>query len=561
MVFLSMRRILPGVLVVISAAAQTHQHAGPEAAKVDLAKIPTPQHLTGIGQSHIPITTKSAEAQQWFDQGLALLHCFWDYEALRAFQEAARLDPDCAMCHWGLAQALDFNPANREQAKQELQRAKELGEHASDREQRYIRAYSAQEDKQGEEAQKAFTKEMEALSARYPDDLEVKLLLAGSLIAGYDSKGDPRPGALYGQAMLRNLLQEYPMNAAANHYWIHAVEGSDHPEGALESAEKLGKLAPASGHLVHMPGHIFYRVGDYERARQVFLDALRVDQEYMARQHVAVRDDWNYQHNLAYLIADCAEEGRYAEAQEHLKTLATTAAESDPANSGFLLQIGGTALRLATRFGDWQEILQQAKDFPQAEGNAAWARGYRDGTLAYARGMLALEAGQLNDAEMQSNVLDALLWRLLKEDADGKNTGIRTRIIDNLAVSSLELRGNISSRKGDLENMRKLFDDAVQKEKELGYAEPPLYSRPALESLGHALVRAGKFGEAREAFQKELIERPRSGFALYGIALAWDKEGNREEAGKAYRLFLEAWAQADAGLAPMRAAQAYLAVR
>ena len=110
-----------------------------------------------------------------------------------------------------------------------------------------------------------------------------------------------------------------------------------------------------------------------------------------------------------------------------------------------------------------------------------------------------------------------------------------------------------------MENLRKLFDDAVQKEKELGYTEPPRYSRPALESLGHALVRVGKFGEAREAFQKELMERPRSGFALYGIALAWDKEGNREEAAKAYRVFLEAWAQADAGLAPVKAAQAYLA--
>jgi tetratricopeptide (TPR) repeat protein len=308
-----------------------------------------------------------------------------------------------------------------------------------------------------------------------------------------------------------------------------------------------------------MPGHIFYRVGDYERGRQVFLDALRVDQEYMAREHVAIRDDWNYQHNLAYLIADCAEEGRYAEALEHLKTLAAAAAELDPGNSGFLYQIGGTALRLATRFGDWEAVLQQAKDFPQGEGNTAWARGYRDGTLAYARGMLAVEAGQLSDAETHSNVLDALLWRLSKEDAGVKNNGIRNRVLDNLAVSSLELRGNISSRKGDLENMRKLFDDAVQKEKELGYAEPPRYSRPALESLGHALVRAGKFGEARETFQKELLERPRSGFALYGIALAWDKEGNREQAAKAYRVFLEAWAQADAGLAPVKAAQAYLA--
>ncbi|MBV9508562.1 MAG: hypothetical protein JO323_26555 [Acidobacteriia bacterium] len=118
-----------------------------------------------------------------------------------------------------------------------MKKAKDLAEHASDGEQRYIRAYTEQAEKQGEPAEKAFTKEMEALIARYPDDIEAKLLLAGQLIRGYDSKGDPLPGALYGQAILRNLLLEYPMNAAANHYWIHALESSDHPEGALESAE------------------------------------------------------------------------------------------------------------------------------------------------------------------------------------------------------------------------------------------------------------------------------------------------------------------------------------
>ena len=136
------------------------------------------------------------------------------------------------------------------------------------------------------------------------------MLLAGSLISGYDSRRDPLPGLLYAQALLRNLLRDFPLDAAVNHYWIHAVEGSDHPEWALESAEKLGKLAPGSGHVVHMPGHIFYRVGDYERARQVFLQAERVDRDYMTRQRVDLRNDWNYAHNLSYLIAGCAEAGQ-----------------------------------------------------------------------------------------------------------------------------------------------------------------------------------------------------------------------------------------------------------
>jgi len=550
--------VLALLLGSLAAMPQTHQHTTPDSSPVDLAKVPAPQHLDGIGQSHIPITTKSPEAQQWFDQGLALLHCFWDYEALRSFEQAVRLDPDCAMCHWGLSQALDFNPANHEQANAELKKASELAENASDHEQRYIRAYSEQAEKHGPESEAAFTKGMESLIAHYPDDLEAKLLLAGHLISGYDSKGDPLPGMLYGQAMLRDLLHEYPQNAAANHYWIHAVEPGDHPEWALESAEKLGKLTPASGHMVHMPGHIYFRVGDYERARQVFLDALRVDRDYMDRQHVSVRDDWNYMHNLAYLIADCAEEGRYQEAREHLGTLA--ALPADLGNPGFFLQIGGTAIRLAMRFGNWEDVrdLASAAAAPD-EKPSVWVQGYRDLTAAYARGMKAVESGQLAEAEAKSNLLDALLWRLSREDVGDKNKGIRDRVVNNLATASLELRGHIAGEQGKFDDMRKLLEDAVEREKQLGYAEPPLYSRPALESLGHAFIRAAKYADARDAFEHELHERPRSGFALYGIALAWDKEGKHGEAAKAYRTFLDAWPHADPNLPQIKAAQAYLA--
>jgi len=391
------------LLAAFMAAAQTHQHGPPEAKGIDLAKLPPPQRIEGIGEAHIQLTTKSPEAQQWFDQGLALLHCFWDYEAERAFEEAVRLDPDCAMCHWGLFQAVDFS-GDHDQAKAELARAKELAASASDREQRYIRASTEQEDKKGEEATQAFTKEMEALVNRYPDDLQAKIFLAAGVGGGYDAKGDPRPGALYSQALLRNLLRDYPDNAAVNHYWIHAVEGSDHPDWALESAEKLGKLAPASGHVVHMPGHIFYRVGDYERARQIFLEAARVDKDYMDKQHVSLRDDWNYSHNLSYLIADCAEAGRYREALQHASALQGTSDDPDhSSNPGFyILQVGSSAARLAIRFGRWDDAIKQPMNFGVTEDKlSAAARGYRDGLLAYARAMKAAESGDLAGAAIR----------------------------------------------------------------------------------------------------------------------------------------------------------------
>jgi tetratricopeptide (TPR) repeat protein len=539
------------------AASQTHQHGPPQPVKIDLAKLPPPQRLDGIGQAHIPITTKAPEAQQWFDQGLALLHCFWFYEAERAFEQAARLDPDCAMCHWGLFQALDSN-GDPEQAKTELARAKELAPKATDREQRYIRATSEQEEKKGDEATQAFIHEMEALEARYPDDLQAKLFLAGSLINGYDSKGDPRPGALYGQALLRNLLRDYPDNAAVNHYWIHAVEGGDHPEWALESAEKLGKLAPASGHVVHMPGHIFYRVGDYERAREIFLQAEHVDRDYMDKQHVSVRDDWNYAHNLSYLIADCAEEGRYGEALQHAAELQGLADDPDGSdNPGFyILQIGSSAARLALRYEKWDDAINQPMNFgvPDDKLGVA-ARGYRDGLIAYARGMKAAKAGERSAADRESDTLDALLWRLSQEKIEKDETRrVRDRVVRILETASLDLRANLAGAP----EAQGLFDRAAGQERDLGYAEPPQYARPESEALGHALIRAGKYSEAREAFTKELGERPKSGFALYGIALAWDREGNSAEAAKAYREFLDAWKNADRNLPQIEAAESWL---
>ena len=558
-----MRRLVLWLLTSMTAFAQTHHHAPEAEAALDLAKLPKPVALEGIGHSHIPITTTSPEAQRWFDHGLALLHCFWDYEALRAFQEAVRLDPDCAMCHWGLARAVTFRGGNEELSKSELAKAKDLSAKASDREQRYIRADAEAKEKKGDESDRAFATEMEALIERYPDDVEAKLFYALSINRGYDEKGDPRPGTRYGQSTLRDLLREHPDNAAANHYWIHAVEDSAHPEWAKESAERLGSLAPSSGHMVHMPGHIFFRMGDYERARQIFLAAMRVDAGYMDRQHVSVRDDWNYAHNISYLIADCAEEGRYAEARERARTLSGLADDPDSTSSPFfyVLQIGSTEARLAVRYARWDDVIAHPLNFGVADDKlSVWARGYRDGLLAYARGMKAAEAGQAAEAKAESNALDALLWRLSREDLDDKNQGPRDRVLKLLGTASLELRGDIEGQHGNYENGRKLLTQADEEERKIGYSEPPQYSRPALEVLGAVCARAGKYEEARAAFGKALAQRPHSGFALYGIATAWEKEGKHAEAAKAYQEFLDAWSNADRDLPQVKAAQHYLAM-
>jgi tetratricopeptide (TPR) repeat protein len=560
-----MKLLWLALLLAVCSLAQVHQHAPPPTqSAVDLDKLPPPQRIEGIGHSHMEITTQSAQAQQWFDQGVSLMHCFWDYEALRAFEQSVRADPNCALCHWGIAQALGFRGGtpDSDQIKNELARAKELSANASEREQRIIRTFADANDKKGDEAANTLAKGLAALVDRYHGDVELQLLLSSAANSGYE-EGEALPGAIYAQALLRDLINEHPDNAAAHHYWIHAVEASEHPEWALDSAAKLAALAPGSGHMVHMPGHIFYRVGDYERARQSFLASQRVDEAYMASQHVSVSDDWNYAHNLSYLVADCAEEGRYTEALEHARSLVGLA--DDPDHSGnpgfYVLQIASTEARLAIRFADWNRVIEHPLQFgvPDDKLNV-WARGYRDGLVAYAKGMKAGEQNHLQDAEAESNALDALLWRLSQEKLDDKDKPRRDRVLKILGTAALELRGNLASYQGDLATARQLLQRADEEEKGLGYAEPPMYARPPMEVLGAAYLRAGQFEKAREAYNKALTKRPHSGFALYGIALSWEKQSDQQQATRAYREFSEAWTHADRDLPQMKAAQAYLQI-
>jgi tetratricopeptide (TPR) repeat protein len=547
--------------------AQTpHVHA--DAAEKPAQTLPPPVMIAGVGDSHLAITTSSPEAQRWFDQGLSLLHCFWDFEALRAFREAARLDPACAMCQWGIHRAMEFGGSSEDELKAVVNKMKELAPKASDHEQRYIRSIVESSGKKGEEASKAYQREMEALIYRYPDDLDAQLLLALEMESGFDEKGNPRPGELYAMAILRDVLRNHPDNAAANHYWIHAVEPSDHPEWALESAEKLGRLTPGSGHMVHMPGHIFYRTGNYEQARKCFLDAIQVDEAYLRAQKLEPKDDWNYSHNLSYLIANSAEEGRAKEALEYAARLEPLA--HDPAgshNPGFyVIQIGGTRPRLAIRFGKWQEAIDHPVDFGIPEDKLPLAaKALRDGVVIYARAMQVLEGEDVEAGARASDQLDALLWRLMRDRMDQAGKTDKTsqalnstaqRVEGILSVASKELAGNVASHRGDYDRAQALLEQAVEAEKKLGYSEPPMYSRPALESLGYAAIRAGKWNAARDAFRQVLAARPKSGFGYYGIALAFEKEGNRSAASKAYEEFLDSWKYADEDLEMVRAARA-----
>lgn len=577
---------LPSAVILSAQSTACHSAGMPMKTLPAPESLPASIHMTGIGNSRLTITA-TPEAQVWFDQGLSLLHDFWDYESERAFEQGVRVDPNCAMCYWGLYQAPMFRKGepNRYTA-QALANAVRLKPKVSRHEQLYIDATTAADqavqaaepgDKPDESKEIAIWRE---IVKDYPDDLQAKLFLAGTLHDGYDDDGQPRKGQREAIALIQQVLQARPDDSAANHYWIHAVEASPHPEQAIGSAAKLAGLAPASGHMVHMPGHIYYRTGDYTDAERWFAQSTAVEEKYQREQHVAVDNDWNYVHNLMYAIANLMEEGKMREATalsakvpaargEFEPTLYIQSPRDDMSRIDILLPV-------ALRTGDWQAVLGMLKaSHPETKfDNLSFLAGQLE---HFATGMQAAETGDIAAAQAASDRLDADLWRLSQRVHDAppeKKPAVTAPamavvmpdakpgpMLGNLSVMSLELRATILAAKKQLPDAQKFFAQAAHEEKDLGYREPPIYIRPVGETGGAALLRAGDAAGAHAAYAAALKERPNSGFSLYGMAQASEAAGNPAAAREEYVKFLEAWKNADSDRPELAHARKYLAAQ
>lgn len=540
-------------------ARAQHDH-GPQSypTATSFSDLPSPPVMKGIGTATIKITTKDAKAQAFFDQGLNLLHAFWDLEAYRAFREASRIDPSAPMAWWGIYNALAQNAQEMaDERTAALKKAIELMPTASDREQYYIRSIQLLAE-QGK-GRAAWVAELEALVSKYPDEVEAQLLIANALASpagSYLPDGRPREGKMYGRSILRNLLRTHPEHAAVHHYWIHAAENGPRAAEALDSAAKLTKLAPNSGHMLHMPGHIYYRVGMYDKAREAFVASLDFDLRYMRENNIHPINNWNYTHNLDYLVANSAEQGRYKEAEKYARMLAeipSDAARVKSTGLGYMLYGGDTAVvRLKMRFGMWDDAAAELEKLPAASD--ALSVKYKSAMLAYLKGMSAIER---KDAAAASSSLDAL-QKLSTEmtAARGSNAsdwyfGHATRVV---AVHLLDLLGSVASVRGEHDEAIKLLNEAVTKERDLGYWEPPHYTRPVLESLGEAYIRAERYADAVAAFERILSTRPNSGFAFIGMSRAFARAGETAKANEAAKKLQAVWQNADKDLAQIKAA-------
>lgn len=512
-------------------------------------ELPAAEKLTGIGNVHLPITA-SPEAQAWFDQGLNLLHDFWDYESARAFEQSIRLDPGCAMCYWGLYQAEAFyHSLAKDYAGEALDKAAQLEDRVSKREQLYIEA-----------TRRGKADLWRQLAADYPSDSEAQVMLATTASGEEEVQ------------ILRSILKADPNNSAANHYYIHALEGTSHPEQALHSAEILPSLAPNSGHMVHMPGHIFFRIGDYARAEQAFTQSMQVDERYLREYHVSPDYDWNYVHNLMYGITNLMEEGKFAKAAALSAKLSGARGKLEASLYIYLVRDGisrlNPGLPIALRTANWKQALNLLEAHTREVGQPHLKFLALELTR-FVRGMQAADKNRLLEAQTLSGQMAADLERASHENSTGEARlnrklqvlpdALLSPILKNLSVMSLELRATIAAHQWRTSDAEILFSEAQRQETALGYHEPPSYIRPVGETEGAAMSAVRNWSAATSAYERALLERPHSGFAIYGLALCAEKSGNSTAALKQYREFVTVWKDADPDLPQLRHARKVIA--
>ena len=520
-----------------------HGHAPAKAAAPATLEI-------GLGDINHPVSTSNPEAQKFFNQGLAYVYAFNHEEAVKSFKQAAQLDPQLAMAYWGVALSLGSNynvPADGPaliEAYNNLQKAIALAPKASEHDRAYINALSKryssdiQADKRKLEVD--YTNAMRELAKAYPDDLDAATLYAESMMNLRPWKlwtldGKPEEGTLEIVATLEGVLRRNPNHSGANHYYIHAVEASTNAERALPSADRLGKVAPKAGHLVHMPSHIYIRTGDYYQAAKANVDAIAVDKEYITKSgNNGLYPAMYYNHNVHFLAAASAMNGRYADSIKSARDLEANVKPVIKAMPMLEMFLPYPVVTM-TRFGKWDEILKEPKPDPSLKIVTAFWH--------YARGSAYAAAKDTAKAEAELAALRAVNKTMTEE----------VRLFNNAAadvtkVGELALEGKIALARGNKQAGIDLLNRAIAAEDATYYAEPADWDLPVREVLGGVLLAQGDHAGAEKVFRDEILRRPRNGRALFGLAESLRKQGKEGAAKSVEGEFEKAWQHADTKL-------------
>jgi tetratricopeptide (TPR) repeat protein len=512
-----------------------------------------PALIPGLGQHHHTISTKSPEAQRFFDQGLTLVFAFNHEEAARAFLRASELDPQSAMAFWGLALALgpcinlDVDPPHEQAAYEAVQKALSLAPGATESEQAYIQAlakrYSSDSKVDLRKLDAEYANAMRELSQHYPDDLDAATLYAESLMDLHPWKlwsldGRPTEGTEEIVAVLESVLRRDPYHLGANHYYIHATEASHHPEWALASARRLETLAPGAGHLVHMPAHTYMRVGDYAAAAQSTAAGANVDRAYLRESGTSgSMYDMMYRcHNLHFLAAADSMGGDFRGAKR--------AADELVGDVGPMLNdmpvaevYVPTPIFVLVRFHRWDEILRLPPPNPKLVMTTAFWH--------FARGSAFAAKGQTVMADSERRILDAAIQ---EAPADREFSFYSNKANAFLALAANILDARIATAQADPERAIKHWQKAVEVEDKLNYGEPPEWFYPVRESLGSALLLNGQAVRAEAVFRADLEQYPRNPRSLFGLLRSLEAQKKNADVEVVRKEFEAAWKNADGPL-------------
>jgi tetratricopeptide (TPR) repeat protein len=541
----SLRLFLLASLTVLGVAAGCGKLRGPAVARGEAPA----RSFDNLGTHHHEITTRSPLAQRYFDQGLRLSYAFNHDEARIAFREAARLDPDCAMCWWGVAYTLGPNynlPADPERDREAwtaVEKAGAAAPHASEREHAYVDAiskrYAADAPADRHPLDEAWANAMGEVAKRYPQDLDAATIHAEALmdLQPWDlwtHDGEPKGRALEIVAELERVLAADPQHPGANHYYIHAVEASKDPGRGVAAADRLRDQHLGAGHLVHMPSHIYVRVGRYADATEANAKAMAADEAYIQKWNIqGPYAEMYYPHNVHFRAFAAGMEGRSTESIENARKVASFLSPDAMAHMPMLEGIAASTYFTLVRFGRWDEVL--AEPVPEARFKFLTAMRH------WARGVAYAARGQLREAGKEQKALDAIRARMPAHLlATQVNKGK-----DILGVASNHLAGTIAATQKRWNEAVTRLETAVKLEDSLVYMEPADWFNPTRPYLGATLLEAGREREAEAVYREDLRHNPENGWSLHGLEASLARQGKADEAAVVRARFAAAWARAD----------------
>ena len=511
--------------------------------------------LEGLGDFNHPITTADPWAQRYFDQGMIMAAGFNHAESIRAFKAAQRLDPGCAMCFWGEALATGPNinvtskgkaimmPGDRVAAYAAVQRASELAGGVSERERDLIAAQSARyngdADTEREPLDIAYAQAMRELAEKYPADDDIQAMFAEALMntMPWDywlDAENPKAETAEVISALETVMARNPRHPLALHLYIHAVEASSNPGRAEYAADKLADMVPGSGHLVHMPSHIYWRIGRYHDASEANVRAAKVDEDYIAQCNAqGFYPALYYPHNIHFLWASASMEGRSAVAIEAGRKVAANVRLEQIKEFPTVEFFQTVPLLSLVRFARWEEILQEPQPFEElAYSNAIWH---------YARAVALVRTGDLPAAEQEL----AAMLPLLENESVWFLDGNDYPASQILSIAQFLVQGELAQAQEDYDGAITAFSAAVEAQDALPYTEPPFWYYPTRQSLGHALLKSGDFAAAEAVYRADLAQYPRNGWSLFGLSLSLEGQGKTEQAAAAKQRFSNLWGRAD----------------